>query len=163
MANFNKVLLIGNLTRDPELRYTPGGTAVADFGMAVNRNWTSQGGEKREETLFVDLEAWARTAEVISEYCKKGSPLFVEGRLKLDQWEGRDGQKRSKLRVVVERSQFLSGGRRSDGGPRGEGGPRRGGRQEAPPQQGKGDEEEAPRPSAGDAEGQYQVNDDIPF
>ena len=107
MANLNKVFLIGNLTRDPELRYTPSGTAVADFGLAVNRQWKAQNGEKKEEVCFVDCQAWARGAELISEYCKKGAPLFVEGRLKLDSWEGKDGQKRSKMVIVVENSQFL--------------------------------------------------------
>jgi len=124
MANFNKVFLIGNLTRDPELRYTPNGTAVVDLGMAVNRTWTSQGGERREETCFVTLRAWARSAEVISEYCRKGRPLFVEGHLRTDSWEGRDGQKRSKLVVVVDRFQFLGGPRPDEGpGTRGRGGP----------------------------------------
>src|SRR3989304_2872954 len=107
MANYNKVILFGNLTRDPELRYTPNGTAVADVGIAINRAWTNQGGEKKEETCFVDMQAWARNAEVISEYCRKGSPLFVEGRLRQDTWEGRDGQKRSRLLVVVERFQLI--------------------------------------------------------
>ena len=107
MANVNKVFLIGNLTRDPELRYTPQGTAVGEFGIAINRQWKGPNGEKKEEVCFVDCQAWARGAEIISEYCKKGSSLFVEGRLKLDSWEGKDGQKRSRMRVVVENFQFL--------------------------------------------------------
>jgi single-strand DNA-binding protein len=107
MANLNKVFLMGNLTRDPELRYTPGGTAVADFGMAINRTWKSQEGEKREEVCFVDVTAWAKQAELIAQHFRKGRPIFVEGRLQLDSWEGQDGQKRSKLRVVLERFQFI--------------------------------------------------------
>jgi single-strand DNA-binding protein len=108
MANFNKVLLMGNLTRDPELRYTPKGQAVAKLGLAVNRRYTTESGEAREETTFVDIDAWGKQAEVISQYCKKGRPLFVEGRLKLDQWDDKTtGQKRSALRVVLEGFQFI--------------------------------------------------------
>lgn len=112
MPNLNKVMLIGNLTRDPEIKYTPKGTAIAAFGLAINRNYTTEGGEKREEVTFVNLEAFARLAEVIGEYCKKGDPIFIEGRLKLDTWE-KDGQKRSAMKVIVEGIQFL-GGRRED-------------------------------------------------
>jgi len=108
MASFNKVVLMGNLTRDPELRYTPSGSAVCEFGLAVNRTWKGKDGQKQEECTFMDCTAWARTAEVIAEYCKKGAPLFVEGRLQLDSWE-KDGQKRTKLKVVVEQVQFLGG------------------------------------------------------
>jgi len=107
MPNLNKVFLMGNLTRDPELRYTPNGTAVADIGLAVNRKWRGKDGETREETLFVDITAWARSAEIICEYMRKGRALFVEGRLQLDTWEAQDGSKRSKMRVVVENFQFL--------------------------------------------------------
>ncbi len=106
MASLNKVFLIGNLTRDPELRYTPSGTAVADLAMAVNRRYTTASGEKKEETCFVDITLWARRAEVASQYLKKGSPLFIEGRLHLDKWET-DGQKRSKLKVVAQNFQFI--------------------------------------------------------
>ena len=113
-ANVNKVILIGNLTRDPELRHVPSGAAVCDFGLAINRKWKGKDGQANDETCFVDLQAWAKAAELITEYCHKGDPLYVEGRLKLDTWEGRDGAKRSKLRVVVETFQFL-GGRRSGG------------------------------------------------
>ncbi|MHC5059087.1 MAG: single-stranded DNA-binding protein, partial [Planctomycetota bacterium] len=98
MANLNKVLLIGNLTRDPELRYTPQGAAVCEFTLAINRQWTSKQGERREEACFVDIVCWARTAETCAEYLKKGRQAFVEGRLTLDRWETPDGQKRSKLR-----------------------------------------------------------------
>lgn len=108
MPNLNKTLLMGHLTRDPELRYTPNNTAVCAFGLAVNRRWKNQQGEAQEEVTFVDLEAWGRTAEVINQYVKRGDPLFVEGRLKLDQWTDKDGGKRSKLKVVVESFQFLS-------------------------------------------------------
>lgn len=110
MANLNKVMLIGNLTRDPEVKYTPKGTAVAAFGIAVNRNYTTESGEKREEVTFIDLEAFGRVAEIIGEYCKKGKPLFVEGRLKLDTWDDKaSGQKRSKLKVIVDQMQLLGG------------------------------------------------------
>ena len=159
MANVNKVILIGNLTRDPELRYTPSGTAVIDLGMAMNRRYKGRDGEMKEDTCFVDLQAWARSAEVISEYCHKGDPLYVEGRLQLDSWEGRDGQKRSKLRVVVENFQLL-GGRRGAGGAGGGGQQQRSSapppqqRQQPPP------EPDAPPPPA---DGGFQVDDDIPF
>jgi single-strand DNA-binding protein len=121
MANLNKVMLIGNLTRDPEIKYTPKGTAIAAFSIAVNRNYTTESGEKREEVTFVDLEAYGRTAEVIGEYCKKGRPIFVEGRLKLDTWDDKQtGQKRSKMKVVVDGMQLL--GSREGGGGGGGGG-----------------------------------------
>ncbi len=107
MASLNKVFLVGNLTRDPELRYTPSGTAVADLSMAINRRYTTASGEKKEETCFVDVTLWARRAEVARQYLKKGSPLFVEGRLHLDRWENSDGQKRSKLKVVAQNFQFI--------------------------------------------------------
>lgn len=128
MASFNKVMLLGNLTRDPEVKYTPKGSAVADIGLAVNRTYTTDGGEKREETTFVDVTMWGRQAEIAGEYLKKGRPLFVEGRLQLDTWDDKQtGQKRSKLRVVCENFQMLgsrdggegagsSGGGRSSGG-----------------------------------------------
>ncbi|MEY2410907.1 MAG: single-strand DNA-binding protein [Verrucomicrobiota bacterium] len=119
MANFNKVILAGNLTRDPELRYTPKGTAVAGFGLAVNRNWTSETGEKKEEVTFVDISAFGRQAEVIAQYMKKGRPLLVEGRLRLDQWEDKTTHaKQSKLKVVLEGFSFLdSKGDASGAGP----------------------------------------------
>lgn len=108
MASYNRVILVGNLTRDIELKYTPGGTAVTDIGMAVNDRRKSASGEWVDETTFVDVTLWGRTAEVASEYLGKGSPILVEGRLKLDTWET-DGQKRSKLRVVCDRMQMLGG------------------------------------------------------
>src|SRR4030095_14779295 len=108
MANFNKVMLMGNLTRDPEVRYTTKGTAVAEIGLAVNRIYSSENNEKREETTFVDVTLWGRTAEVAGEYLKKGRPVFIEGRLQLDSWEDKQsGQKRSKLRVVAEGMQLI--------------------------------------------------------
>ncbi|HIJ54440.1 MAG TPA: single-stranded DNA-binding protein [Planctomycetes bacterium] len=116
MSSFNKVLLMGNLTRDPQLSYTPNQTAVVDFGLAVNRKWTSRDGEKKEETCFVDCRAFGRTAENINKYMSKGRPLFVEGRLTFDSWTSQDGTKRSKHRVTVENFQFLPGGQRQDAG-----------------------------------------------
>src|SRR5213592_2877370 len=120
MASFNKVILLGNLTRDPEVRYTPKGSAVCDLGIAVNRVYTTDSGEKREEATFVDVTFWGRTAEVAGEYLKKGRPVFIEGRLQLDSWEDKQsGQKRSKLRVVAEGMQLI--GSRGGGGGSGEG------------------------------------------
>ena len=112
MANFNKVILAGNLTRDPDLRYTPKGTAVAKLSLAINRSWKSETGEERQEVTFVDIDAFGRQAEVIGQYLKKGRPLLVEGRLKLDTWEDKQtNQKRSRLGVVLESFQFLDSGR----------------------------------------------------
>jgi single-strand DNA-binding protein len=116
MASFNKVILLGNLTRDPEVRYTPKGSAVTDLGIAVNRQYTLENGEKREEVTFVDVTFWGRTAEVAGEYLKKGRPIFIEGRLQLDTWDDKQsGQKRSKLKVIGETMQMLGGPR--SGGP----------------------------------------------
>ena len=119
MANFNKVFLMGNLTRDPQLSYTPNQTAVVDFGLATNRRWTGQDGSQRDETCFVDCRMFGKRAEVVNKYCKKGNSLFVEGRLTFDSWEAQDGSKRSKLRVTVENFEFIggpSGGGQSQGG-----------------------------------------------
>jgi single-strand DNA-binding protein len=108
MANFNKVIIAGNLTRDPELRYTPKGTAVVKLGMAINRTWKSETGESKEEVTFVDVEAWSRQAEVIAQYMRKGRPILVEGRLKLDTWEDKNThQKQSKLKVILESFSFI--------------------------------------------------------
>jgi single-strand DNA-binding protein len=108
MANLNKVMLIGNVTRDPEIKYTPKGSAVTDLGIAVNRVFTPEGGERREETTYVDVTLWGRQAEIAGEYCKKGRSIYIEGRLQLDSWEDKtSGQKRSKLRVVGENFQLL--------------------------------------------------------
>jgi single-strand DNA-binding protein len=115
MPNLNKVMLIGNVTRDPEVKYTPKGTAVAEVGLAINRVYTPEGGERREETTFVDVTFWGRQAEIVGEYARKGRPIYVEGRLQLDTWDDKQtGQKRSRLRVVGEQLQLL--GSRQDGG-----------------------------------------------
>jgi single-strand DNA-binding protein len=111
MASLNKVLLIGNLTRPPELRYTPSGTAVADLRLAVNRNYTTQGGDRREETCFLTVVVWGKQAESCQTYLEKGSPIFVEGRLQTREWEGKDGQKRTVVEVVAERVQFMGRGK----------------------------------------------------
>ncbi|MBP7052889.1 MAG: single-stranded DNA-binding protein [Phycisphaerae bacterium] len=109
MASYNKILLMGNLTRDPQLSYTPSQTAVVDFGLATNRKWNAQDGSQRDETCFVDCRAFGRMAENINKFFKKGKPIFVEGRLSFDQWTGQDGVKRSKHRVTVENFTFLPG------------------------------------------------------
>ena len=124
-ASFNKVILVGNLTRDPEVRYTPKGSAVCDLGLAVNRQYSLEGGEKREEVTFVDVVLWARLAEIAGEYLKKGRPVLIEGRLQLDSWDDKQsGQKRSKLRVIGETMQLLGG---RPGGGEGDEGPSSGG------------------------------------
>lgn len=131
MASFNKVILIGNLTRDPDLRTTQNGTAICELGLAVNRRWRDQAGRDQEETTFVDVTAWNRTAENCAQYLQKGAPVLVEGRLHLEQWEDRNGGgKRSKLSVVAEMVQFLAS--RSDGQPQG------GYQQQPPPRQPQG-------------------------
>ncbi|HTZ20612.1 MAG TPA: single-stranded DNA-binding protein [Opitutaceae bacterium] len=115
MASLNKVFLIGNLTRDPELRVTPKGTAICQFGLAVNRQYKDDSGATRDETTFVDIEAWGKQGELVAKYLTKGSPAFVEGRLRLDQWEDKtSGQKRSRLKIVLDNVQFL--GRPGGGG-----------------------------------------------
>lgn len=154
MASFNRVILLGNVTRDLELRYTPSGMAVTDLGMAVNDKRKNASGEWVEETTFVDVTLWGRTAEVASEYLSKGSPVLIEGRLKLDSWETNDGQKRSKLKVVGEKMQLL--GSRGGGGGGGGGGSRPAPQQE---QEYRQDSYDAPppAPSAG------PPDDDIPF
>ena len=119
MANLNKVMVIGNLTRDPEIKYTPKGSAIADVALAINRNYTPDSGEKREETTYVDVVLYGRLAEIAGEYLKKGRPVYIEGRLKLDTWDDKaTGQKRSKMRVVGEGLQLLGGreGGNSGGG-----------------------------------------------
>ena len=123
MANFNKVILMGNLTRDVELRAISSGQQLAKIGLAVNRNYTTASGEKREEVTFVDCEAWGKTAEVMAKYLAKGRPVMIEGRLKYDQWDDKDGNKRSALRVVIETFQFVG----APGGGQGGGGGQSGG------------------------------------
>lgn len=154
MASFNKVILVGNLTRDPELRYTPKGTAVARLGLAVNRQWKTDSGESREEVTFIDIDAFGRQAEVIGQYCKKGKPLMIEGRLKYDTWEDKQtNQKRSKLTVVLESFQFLGDG--GGGGRGGEAAPAG-----AAPARRPATTTEPPPP--GDSEGP-PLDDDVPF
>ena len=109
MAAFNKVILIGNLTRDPDLRVTNTGLSICKLGLAVNRNYTTKEGDSKDETTYVDVDAFGKQAEILGKYMQKGRPLMVEGRLKLDQWESSDGQKRSKLGVVLENFQFIGG------------------------------------------------------
>ena len=117
MANFNKVILAGNLTRDPELRYTPKGVAIAKFGLAINRTWKNEAGETKEEVCFVDVDAFSRQAEVIAQYMRKGKPILVEGRLRLDTWEDKNThQKQSKLKVHLETFSFLDS-KGAEGGP----------------------------------------------
>lgn len=144
MANFNKVMLMGNVTRDIELRYTPKGTAVADIGLAVNRVRTGESGERIEETTFVDVTLWGRTAEVAHQYSGKGKPLFIEGRLHMDSWDDKaTGQKRTKLKVVADNIQLM-----------GAAGGQQGGGNSAPQHQGGS-------PAQGEAS--MDEDDDIPF
>jgi len=153
MANYNRVILMGNLTRDPQLSYLPSQTAVCELGLAVNRRWKGQDGQQREDTCFIDCRAYGKPAEIISQYMSKGRPILIEGRLQFDQWEGKDGQRRSKHRVIVENFQFLGGGQ--GGGPgRSQGGPPQ--RRPGPP---PGEESQEPPPDAYDSGG----GDDIPF
>jgi len=154
MASFNKVILMGNLTRDPQLRYTPSQQAVCDFSLAVNRKWKSPDGQDREEVSFIDCTAWGRTAEVINQYCTKGKPLMVEGRLKQDTWDDKTtGQKRSKLNVVVETMQLLGS---RDGGGAGGGGAGGGGGQNYSQDESQDDGGEAPAPRGRSAPQQGQ-------
>jgi single-strand DNA-binding protein len=150
MANFNKILLMGNLTRDPQLSYTPNQTAVVDFGLAVNRRWTGQDGNQREETCFVDCRAFGRQAENINKYLSKGRGVFIEGRLTFDSWTAQDGTKRSKHRVTVENFQFLPG---AGGG---------GGRETEPTERGTGNQAEGSGWGAPKSE-EPSAADDIPF
>jgi single-strand DNA-binding protein len=117
MASFNRVILMGNLTRDPEVRYLSSGVAVAKLGLAVNERYKTKTGEWKEAPTFIDIDVWERQAETCAEYLKKGSPVLVEGRLKMDEWETKEGEKRSKLKVTADRVQFLGG----KGGPRDDG------------------------------------------
>ncbi|MFZ5497395.1 MAG: single-stranded DNA-binding protein [Verrucomicrobiota bacterium] len=154
MANLNKVMLIGNLTRDPELRVTPKGTAICTFSLAVNRKFKDDSGGEREEVTYIDIEAWGKSGENISKYCTKGRPLFVEGRLRLDQWEDKNTkEKRSRMKVVLENFQFLGSGRGDAGGAAGgEGGEAR----SFPPRA------SAPRPAT-PAPAQENLDEDVPF
>jgi single-strand DNA-binding protein len=157
MANLNRVFLMGNLTRDPELRYTPSGTPVCEFGMAMNRTYKTRDGEQREETCFVDVTMWGRRGVVISEYFTKGRPIFIEGRLKYDTWESPDGR-RSKLSVTANNFEFIGG--------RGPDQPRRGQQQQSRPagQSGRQQPAEEPEPQEDQEDEGYDVADDeIPF
>jgi single-strand DNA-binding protein len=164
MANVNRVILIGNLTRDPQLKYLPSQTAVAEFGLATNRKFKSATGEDREEVCFVDCTAFGRSAEVINQYCQKGKQLYIEGRLKFDSWEDKQGGgKRSKLTVVIENFQFL-GGRDAGGGAPSQGG---GGEDQtrAPsrPQQQRGAPQSQPPQEAPFGDEQQFDDKEIPF
>lgn len=150
MAALNKVILLGNLTRDPEIRVTGNNLTICKLGLAVSRNFTTRDGERREETTFVDIDVFGKQAEVIGKYMSKGRPLLVEGRLQLDQWESQSGEKRSKLKVVCENFQFIGG--RSDGGSGGS--------------QGQGDYESSSpqeRSGGGDEPSGDDVDEDLPF
>ncbi len=138
MAGYNKVLLLGNLTRDPQLSYTPSQTAVVDFGLATNRRWTGQDGSQRDETCFVDCRAFGRLAENINKFFSKGKPIFLEGRLTYDAWTAQDGTKKSRLRVTVENFQFLPGTGSGGGGGPDQGDPSDHGGADAAPPQGRG-------------------------
>lgn len=148
MANLNRVFLIGNLTRDPDLRVTPKGTAVCQFGLAVNRQFKNESGQVEDETTFVDVEAWGRQGETIAKYVTKGRPLFVEGRLRLDSWDDKaTGQKRSKLKIVLENFQFLGSGRSDSASSTAQ-----------PPPEGSGGKSAVPTPAP-----REQLDEDVPF
>ena len=117
MANYNRIILAGNLTRDPQLSYLPSSTPVAEFGLAINRRWRSQDGQNREETCFIDCRAYGKQGETINQYVSKGRPLMIEGRLQFQQWTSQDGSKRSKHIVVVDQFQFIDGRRDESAGP----------------------------------------------
>jgi single-strand DNA-binding protein len=164
MAYLNKVLLIGNLTRDPELRVTPKGTAICQFGLAVNRQYKDESGATRDETAFIDIEAWGKQGELVSKYLQKGSPAFIEGRLRFDSWEDKtSGQKRNKLKVVLENVQFLSrgGGGAGAGASTGEApAPAAAGGDEAPGEPVSPPARSTSRPPG---PGPQKVEDDVPF
>ena len=174
MAALNKVMLIGNLTRDPELRYIPSGTAVVKLGLAVNREYQDRtSGEKKEDVCFVDITVWGKQAEACNQYLSKGRPVFIEGRLEFSTWESKEGEKRSKLEVVADRVQFL-GSRRDEGGGGKEGdssGPRREASRGAPARAGASRAtasvastvKDGPPPAAGGSGPEDLSLDDIPF
>jgi single-strand DNA-binding protein len=170
MANVNKVILIGNLTRDPQLKYLPSQTAVVDFGLATNRRFKGANGEDREEVTFVDCSAFGKQAEVINQYCQKGKQLYIEGRLKYDQWEDKQGGgKRSKLSVVIENFQFLGGregGGGGGGGGRQQSGDEGGYQQSRPPARGQQQRNSPPPPEQQEppiGDEQHFNDSDIPF
>jgi single-strand DNA-binding protein len=146
MPSLNKVMLMGNLTRDPELRVTPKGTAICQFSLAINREFKLESGEKRDEVVFVDVEAWGKAGETVAKYLTKGKPLFVEGRLKLEQWEDKKtGEKRSRMKVVLEQFQFIGVRENAGGG-----------------EQQSGGEQHAPAPASKPAS-QDNLDEDMPF
>lgn len=149
MPNLNKTMLMGNLTRDPELRYLPSNTAVVSLSIAINRRWKNQAGESQEETTFLDAESFGKQGEVINQYFRKGDPIFIEGRIKQDVWQDRDGNNRSKLKVVVESFEFLKG--KAD--------------RDSAPSPSRREDDRRPARSAGtrQAEDMGQDDDDIPF
>ncbi|MFO7725720.1 MAG: single-stranded DNA-binding protein [Oceanipulchritudo sp.] len=153
-ASFNKVYLMGNLTRDPEVRTTPAGLKIAKFGLAVNRRYRTRDNELKEETTFVDIDAFGAQAETLERYCHKGSPLFVEGRLRLDQWQTSNGENRSKLNVVLENFQFIGSNREG-----GAGGP-----DERPASTARKPAEESPKgPEKTDTGDTFEEDEDVPF
>ena len=158
MANLNKVMLIGNLTRDPEVRYTPSGRAVADIALAINRVWTNDAGQKQEDTTFVDVTLWGRQAELAQQYLTKGRGVYVEGRLQMDTWDDKEtGKKRSRLKVIGETLQFLPDGRGGSG--QGPSGPPQGQQRASAPQQRSG----PPQGASAAPPDEFQEDDDIPF
>ena len=160
MANLNKVMLIGNLTRDPELRHTPKGTAVSEISLAINRSWSNEQGQKQEETTFVEVPLWGRQAELAQQYLTKGRPVYIEGRLQLDSWDDKEtGKKRSKLRVIGENMQFLSSPSGGTGGNSG------GGYSERPQQASPSSPQRSGPPQGASAApaDDFQEDDDIPF
>jgi single-strand DNA-binding protein len=161
MANLNKVMLIGNLIRDPELRYTPSGKAVADISLAINRVWNNDAGQKQEETIFVDVTLWGRQAELAQQYLAKGRGVYIEGRLQMDTWDDKEtGKKRSRLKVVGDNLQFLPDGR--GGAPSGGNG---GNYQERPQQTSRPPQQRSGPPQGASAAppDEFQEEDDIPF
>lgn len=156
MPSYNRVILIGNLTRDPEVRFASGNNAICKFGLAVSRNYTTRDGEKREETTFVDVDAFGKVGEILGKYLAKGRPVMIEGRLQLDTWESKEGEKRSKLKVVCENFQFL-GGRGDDAGSGGSGGGGGSYERSSPPAR-----EGSSRSGSGSSEEKFD-DEDIPF
>jgi single-strand DNA-binding protein len=161
MANLNKVMLIGNLTRDPELRHTPKGTAVSEISMAINRVWNNDQGQKQEETTFVEVTLWGRQAELAQQYLTKGRPVYIEGRLNLDTWDDKEtGKKRSKLRVIGENMQFLSSGTGAGGGG---GGSSERSSQASSSSQRQSSPQGSPQGASAAPTDDYPEDDDIPF
>jgi len=169
MPSLNKVLLMGNLTRDPELRVTPKGTPICQFSLAINRQFKMDSGESREEVIYVDVEAWGKQGETIAKYCTKGRPLYVEGRLRLDQWEDKNTkEKRSRMKVVLEQFQFLGEGRGGGGGGGGGGGEGRSSGSssgECDQTAASAPERHSPPPRSGGAKpaSQENLDEDVPF